>query len=183
MTRTESEVPCTNINAAIGSKAGFFGLGDIGRSPDTRNTGGHSVTGAQVSDSLPSDGRASVEMIPLGALLDQYGHADLAKIDAGQMEIHPVPTDVVALLRSLLTAFEVAARQKGVQLELRAPAGLHPLVIDPSWIDSAITNLVANALRLPTSEKSNEPSLTTQVSKRLNTKPCASERRWLTRES
>ena len=68
-------------HAAIGSKPGFFALGDIGRSPDTRNTGGHSVTGAQVSDSLPSDGRASVEMIPLGALLDKHGHVDLAKID------------------------------------------------------------------------------------------------------
>jgi FkbM family methyltransferase len=68
-------------HAAIGGKAGFFATSDIGRSPDARNTGGHSVTGAQVYDSVPSDGRASAGMIPFGVLLDQAGHVDLAKID------------------------------------------------------------------------------------------------------
>jgi signal transduction histidine kinase len=72
---------------------------------------------------------------------------DMAKIDAGQMEITPTPTDVGALLRSVLTGFEAAAQKKGVHLELRVRAAPAPLVLDVSWIESAVNNLVANALR------------------------------------
>ena len=76
---------------------------------------------------------------------------DLAKIDAGQMEISPVPTDLVELVKSTLKGFEAAARGKGVQLDLRVPATMSPVVLDVSWMESAITNLLANALRFTAS--------------------------------
>lgn len=72
---------------------------------------------------------------------------DLAKIDAGHMEISPTPTDLVDLVRSTLAGFESAAQKKEVRIELRAPPALPPVVLDASWIESAITNLIANALR------------------------------------
>jgi signal transduction histidine kinase len=73
---------------------------------------------------------------------------DLAKIDAGQMRIVCAATDLVALVRSGLSGFEAAAQRKGVALSLRAPEAMPPVVLDAAWIDSALANLVANALRL-----------------------------------
>src|SRR5262249_23220849 len=73
---------------------------------------------------------------------------DLAKIDAGEMKIAPVPTDLVELASMTLRGFETAARQKGVALEFGAPTGMPAVAVDASWIESAISNLVANALRL-----------------------------------
>jgi signal transduction histidine kinase len=73
---------------------------------------------------------------------------DLAKIDAGEMKIAPAPTDLSALGRSILGAFESAAKSKGVALHFGTPLSMPQVVIDPSWIESALTNLLANALRL-----------------------------------
>lgn len=64
----------------ISGRSGFVALEDIGLSPDRRNTGGHSVLGPQASD-VPPDGRAFVELVPLGALLDRETRVDLLKID------------------------------------------------------------------------------------------------------
>jgi signal transduction histidine kinase len=73
---------------------------------------------------------------------------DLAKIDAGEMKISAVPTAVPALVRGVLQSFAAAAEAKGVRIELNAPDTIAVLAIDPSWIESACSNLVANALRL-----------------------------------
>lgn len=77
---------------------------------------------------------------------------DLAKIDAGEMKIHRVSTHLPDLLRGGLKAFEGAAQKKRVRLEVRAPENMATIAIDATWIDSAVTNLVANALRLTPSE-------------------------------
>ncbi len=73
---------------------------------------------------------------------------DLAKIDAGRMKIAPSPADLIGLVRGTLAGFEAAAAKKGVALQIEAPPSMPPVVIDASWIESAVTNLVANALRL-----------------------------------
>jgi signal transduction histidine kinase len=79
---------------------------------------------------------------------------DLAKIDAGGMKITPTPTDLPKLVGAVLKGFDPAANKKRVALELSAPAAMSSVVLDPSWIESAITNLVANALRLSKAEGS-----------------------------
>ena len=73
---------------------------------------------------------------------------DLAKIDAGEMKIAPAPTDLASLVRSAVQTFESVAQKKGVQLQLKHPATMNRVIVDPAWIESAITNLLANALRL-----------------------------------
>jgi signal transduction histidine kinase len=73
---------------------------------------------------------------------------DLAKIDAGQMRITPIPTALVVLVKGTLQGFAAAARNKGVRMDLDAPEHMPAVVVDPTWIESACTNLVANALRL-----------------------------------
>jgi signal transduction histidine kinase len=73
---------------------------------------------------------------------------DLAKIDAGEMKLSLASVDLMGLLRSSLVGFEAAAEKKGVRIDLKGPANMPNIALDPAWIESAITNLVANALRL-----------------------------------
>lgn len=73
---------------------------------------------------------------------------DLAKVDAAQMKIAPVRARIDDLVRSIAARFEGAADRKGVQLSVLLPEVVAPMTIDVSWIESAIANLVANALRL-----------------------------------
>jgi signal transduction histidine kinase len=47
-----------------------------------------------------------------------------------------------------VASFEPAAAKKGIALAISAPNNLPNVVLDASWIESAITNLVANALRM-----------------------------------
>jgi signal transduction histidine kinase len=73
---------------------------------------------------------------------------DLAKIDAGEMKIVVAPVDLPTLVKSALSGFEAAAEKKGVSLQTTTPAAMSPVVLDAAWIESAFTNLLANALRL-----------------------------------
>jgi signal transduction histidine kinase len=84
---------------------------------------------------------------------------DLAKVDAGEMRINPVMTDLSALVQGLVDSFQPAAAKKGTRLELRTTPSLAPLRVDPAWIESAITNLVANAMRLTPAGKAVRVSL------------------------
>ncbi len=99
----------------------------------------------------PGGERAAFEVMHRNAsrlvrLINQL--LDLAKIDAGELQIVPTPSDLTALVRSALRGFEPAAAQKRVQLTLQAPQSMADVSVDVSWIESAVTNLVANALRL-----------------------------------
>jgi signal transduction histidine kinase len=71
---------------------------------------------------------------------------DLAKIDAGKMQIARNPASVVDLARNVEGRFAAAATQRG--LALATVAGpVAPIAIDSAWIENALTNLVANAMR------------------------------------
>jgi signal transduction histidine kinase len=76
---------------------------------------------------------------------------DLAKIDAGKMQIARNPTNVVDLARNVEGRFAAAAAQKGVALTTNVVAIL-PIAIDSTWIENALTNLVANAMRFAESK-------------------------------
>jgi signal transduction histidine kinase len=73
---------------------------------------------------------------------------DLAKFDAGQMKLSLTLTELPRLIRTSLQAFEAAAHKKGVTLTLTLPSNMPTIALDAPWIESAVTNLVANALRL-----------------------------------
>lgn len=73
---------------------------------------------------------------------------DLAKIDAGHMRLALAPSDLPKLVRTSVSVFEGAAQRTGVRLIVLAPDSMPQVVIDAAWIDSALTNLIANALRV-----------------------------------
>ena len=72
---------------------------------------------------------------------------DLAKMDAGAMPMNPAPADAAALVRSVAMRFETAASARNVQLITDVPEQRIETILDPNWVQRALTNLVGNALR------------------------------------
>lgn len=72
---------------------------------------------------------------------------DLAKVDAGKMRIARVPTEPAALLSNVEVRFGAAAASRNITVTTNVPAPLSPAPLDTAWMESALTNLVANAMR------------------------------------
>ena len=72
---------------------------------------------------------------------------DLAKIEAGKLELHPEDTDLEALLRDTLGTAEPLAEKNRNRLVLDAPADLGRMVTDPMRLRQIVLNLLSNACR------------------------------------
>ena len=70
---------------------------------------------------------------------------DLAKIDAGELRIQRTELDVTELIEAVVAGFRTAAERRDVALRTQTA----PLRVswDAAWVESALTNLVANGLR------------------------------------
>ncbi|MEB3885432.1 PAS domain S-box protein [Lyngbya sp. CCY1209] len=72
---------------------------------------------------------------------------DLAKIEAGQMELDRAPTAIEPLCRASLTFVRQQAHKKGIRLDVQIPPGLPDLVIDERRIRQVLINLLNNAVK------------------------------------
>ncbi len=73
---------------------------------------------------------------------------DLSKIEAGKMELEPVPFDLMSSLHDLLDLFMAKAQQKGIYLALHYPPDVpHQLIGDTGRIRQIVLNLVGNAMK------------------------------------
>lgn len=72
---------------------------------------------------------------------------DMARLEAGKLEIVPEPTDVATLVASIASAFEPLAAAKGVALRVHADPPLPVLMLDPQRTLQVVNNLVANAVK------------------------------------
>ena len=72
---------------------------------------------------------------------------DLSLAESGQLKLEKTLTDMIELVRRILSQFEVSAKEKGNKLQIKAASGLPQLTIDPVRIVQAISNLLANAIR------------------------------------
>jgi signal transduction histidine kinase/ActR/RegA family two-component response regulator len=73
---------------------------------------------------------------------------DLARIEAGKMEIRPEPFDLAASVNACGALFEAAAQAKGLMLEVRiAPEARGGYVGDPVRIRQILSNLIGNAVK------------------------------------
>lgn len=70
---------------------------------------------------------------------------DLASADAGLLELRPAPVHLGDLLDTVARAFEEVAPQRRITLTTSADAGV--ACLDVHWLESSLTNLVANAIR------------------------------------
>ena len=72
---------------------------------------------------------------------------DLAKVEAGRMDILPVSVDLAVLVKETADSFLGTLEGSEVVLAVDAPPGLSPLTTDVDKLRQVITNLVANAIK------------------------------------
>ncbi|WP_291844832.1 ATP-binding protein [Maricaulis sp.] len=73
---------------------------------------------------------------------------DMSKIEAGRIDLAPVPTEPATLLQDLHSLFKAAAEAKSVKLTLDLDPHLpHQLVLDPLRVRQCVSNLVSNAVK------------------------------------
>lgn len=73
---------------------------------------------------------------------------DLAKIEAGKMELESMDFDLRTLLSSIMDLFQLTSQQKGISLKLDYPNEI-PAVFkgDPHRLRQVLTNLIGNAVK------------------------------------
>jgi two-component system OmpR family sensor kinase/two-component system sensor histidine kinase BaeS len=71
----------------------------------------------------------------------------LALSDAGVLELHKEPTDLVSLLRDVVRSFDAVAGGKGVSVRVSEPPAAVTLDVDALRIRAVLTNLLSNAVR------------------------------------
>lgn len=71
---------------------------------------------------------------------------DLAKVDAKKVSLSPAPTSPKMLLERVISPYRQAASDRSIHLEIGSAAD-GTVELDPAWMESALTNLLANALR------------------------------------
>lgn len=70
---------------------------------------------------------------------------DVARIEAGRMEIHPRPTDMGEVARDVARLISPRIEEKGQRLKLDVPARLPRALVDPARMRQVLTNLLTNA--------------------------------------
>jgi len=72
---------------------------------------------------------------------------DLSLVEAGQLKIELVSTNIVDLVSRKLSQAEVKAREKNIQLKINVDHALPEVNVDPTRIEQVVVNLLANAIR------------------------------------
>jgi PAS domain S-box-containing protein len=72
---------------------------------------------------------------------------DVAKIEAGKVNLELEPTDLAALLTENIALNRVIVEKKGIRLELEVAADLPKMELDPAKIEQVLNNLVSNAVK------------------------------------
>jgi signal transduction histidine kinase len=72
---------------------------------------------------------------------------DMAKIEAGKMDVRLEQSDVRAIARAVLSAASGLERQPGVELRDEIPEDLPPALVDRTRLRQVLFNLLANAVK------------------------------------
>jgi PAS domain S-box-containing protein len=75
------------------------------------------------------------------------GILDLAKIEAGQIKLHPVPLNMAEVAERAIRSVKALADRSEVTLKLDQPAELPPVEADKDRIEQVVTNLLSNAIK------------------------------------
>ncbi len=84
----------------------------------------------------------------IGSALDLINHLmELARAEAGQLEMHNVTTDVGGLVLIIADAFRAQAETKGLSMAVDVPGDLPDIQSDPARVKQVLGNLVSNAVK------------------------------------
>ncbi len=71
----------------------------------------------------------------------------LSQADAGELNLHPQPTQPLALLKRAAHLFQHHAEQAGISLKVEASETLPAILVDEDRMMQVLDNLISNALR------------------------------------
>jgi len=72
---------------------------------------------------------------------------DLAKTQAGKMELHIEKASVASLLKALVSSFSLLTKQKKIKVKLQVDPALPPLVTDTGKVQQILYNFLSNAVK------------------------------------
>src|SRR6516165_6632948 len=75
---------------------------------------------------------------------------DLSKIEAGKLELHPEPVDLVPLIDEVIGTARQLAEQNKNRLVVECQESLGPLTVDPMRLRQILLNLLSNACKFTT---------------------------------
>ncbi len=134
--------------AATAAKSQF--LANISHEIRTPLNGVLGMAQAMAADPLPARQRERLDVVrqsgeTLLSLLNDL--LDIAKIEAGKVDLESVKFDLTDIVRNACAPFQALAEQKGVSIDLRlAPEPDHRLG-DPTRLGQVLVNLVSNAVK------------------------------------
>ena len=102
----------------------------------------HQQTGAQLRQSALLIERNGGNLL---RLINQI--LDLSRLEAGQMPLKLVRTDLVRFIRYVGESFQLTARVKGVRLIIHAEEDVGEADINPDQLQDMVANLLGNALK------------------------------------
>jgi len=72
---------------------------------------------------------------------------ELARFEAGAVQLHQEPIPVQSFLESIKKKFETLVQQKGIALSLEVGEGLSDMMADPDRLSQVLVNLLNNAVK------------------------------------
>ena len=99
---------------------------------------------------LPERQRETVSRVrrSIRQALELIAHLlDLARAEAGQLEIHRCPTDVGDEVRDVADAFVAQARAKQLDMDVAVEPALPQIETDPARLRQVVGNLISNAVK------------------------------------
>jgi signal transduction histidine kinase/ActR/RegA family two-component response regulator len=72
---------------------------------------------------------------------------DLAKVEAGRLELYPTPVDLDAFLLTIADIIRVKVEEKGLRFVFDAPRGLAVVSVDERRLRQILLNLLGNAVK------------------------------------
>ncbi len=72
---------------------------------------------------------------------------DVAKIEAGKLELHREPINIAELAKEMQIVFRPMGQEKKVTFSTDIPADLPPVLADPDKLSEVFTNLLSNAFK------------------------------------
>ncbi len=103
------------------------------------------LTGEISEKQLESVGRVRRLLRSALGLIDDL--LELARAEAGQLQLEFAPTDVREATREMTEEYRAQATQAGLELHLELPDELSIIESDPARIRQAVSNLVSNAIK------------------------------------
>ena len=152
--RTEAAMQTAAAEAEAANRAKSDFLANMSHEIRTPLNGVMGVAGALARTELTAPQQEMVSLIEASAktletLLSDI--LDLARIEAGKMEIRPERFDLAASVNACSALFDAAAQAKGLDLKVEiAPAALGAYIGDAARIRQILSNLLSNAVKFTT---------------------------------